>query len=245
MNNNTPSRIAAAFTLQSMANNGQANGGTDIRLVPTPQIKLDGLPNFSGASTEWRREFLANLEEAAVWQGLGESLDSLVPAMSQILKGEAKDWWLDAKDEIRTWANFKTEFQGEYLSSLYLERIEEDLNRLDLEHCSSASSYILRKMALFRELGTKTEEQKIRSLVRGCPFRYQTVLSSTDKGTLSTVKTRIKELWDLEQSERARRERQDPVRVPTYQQQPTGPLVCFRCREPGHFARECPKSNRY
>ena len=87
-----------------------------------PPVKID-FPRYGGLGEEMDPvAFIEKCEEFLAVRPLSDA--EILAALTSVLTGTAKDWWMAEKGAVRTWGKFKTAFFRAFLSVDYEDEAE-------------------------------------------------------------------------------------------------------------------------
>lgn len=195
----------------------------ELSMQYNPPVKID-FPDFSNTQNEDPVEFIERCEEYFAVRPLSDP--EILAALTTVLKGTAKDWWMAERRHVRNWKQFKETFLLSFLSEDY----EEVAARKLLERKQGVKENIRDFAFHYRALCMRwkkkmIEREVVQAILRNCNPRLASLMRGTvrDVGELVKIGTQIerdfdesKRYWNQVNGEEQRRTQtsREPQRKP-------------------------------
>ncbi len=196
----TPYSAAAQSQTYNVPNVPSGFSDSHTSLQYNPPVKIE-FPGFCDTQEEDPVNFIEWCEEYFAFRPLSES--EIMAALTAVLKGTAKDWWLAEHQHVRSWKRFREVFLQSFLSEDY-----EDVAIRRLQERKQGVKESIRDFAYqYRALCMKwrsemSERDIVQAILRNCNPRLASLLRGTvkDVGELVRIGTQIER--DFEESKR-------------------------------------------
>lgn len=135
-----------------------AAGELQITIDPTRNVSKWNI-RFSGRDSKLSlHAFLERLEEFRITKNV--SISELLRGISQLLEGEALEWYRFYGKECVTWEAFVRDFKEEFLPSSYNRKTIKEIYNRTQHPTESVTSYIYTMRTYFRRLDTPLPESE-------------------------------------------------------------------------------------
>ncbi|XP_052475878.1 uncharacterized protein LOC128031594 [Carassius gibelio] len=175
---------------------------TETVPAPTylPPVKVE-FPHFGSEGETDPVSFVERCEEYLAIRPLSDS--EILAALTSVLKGTAKDWWLAEKRTVLTWNQFKEIFLRSFLNDDYEAEAERRLLERKQGSKESIRDFAFHYRALcLRWKKDMPEREMVQAILRNCNPRLASLLRGTvrDVSELVRIGTQIEK--DFEESKR-------------------------------------------
>ncbi|XP_056107831.1 uncharacterized protein LOC130085872 [Rhinichthys klamathensis goyatoka] len=165
-----------------------------------PPVKLE-FPSFCDAQEEDPVNFIEQCEEYFAVRLLSDA--EIMAALTAVLKGTAKDWWLAERQNVRNWKQFREVFLQSFLSEDYehvaMRRLQE--RKQGVKECFRDFAYRSRALCMKWKSGM-SERDIVQAVLRNCNPRLASLLRGTVKDVAELVRIGTQIERDFEESKR-------------------------------------------
>lgn len=223
---------------------------------------------FGGTRHESVNAFIERVEDLARARGVSHA--ELLQSALELLTGEPLIFYRANRDSFSTWSELCVGLREEFQKPFYTEELFEEIKRRTQGKDESIGIYLAKMVTLFGRLGTSiSETTKINILLRNISPYYQSQLSQTQITSVEHLKLLCKKLEvvksamekfaappakscslepdlayvGVEEFVSISKKSVPPELSGRPERQST--LTCYRCKEPGHLARNCPRVHCY
>lgn len=147
--------------------------------------------------------FLEEVEQLSESRGITSS--QVFHSVYELLRGDARDWYLPRKHGFIDWEDFKMKLKDAFMPINYEENLLEDIQKRTQGSDERVMLYITRMQNLFRRLSTKrpTETEQVRIIRRNLLPSLQVALSFQEANTIEDLLSKCRELeqihWQAQQ----------------------------------------------
>lgn len=221
--------------------------------------------SFSGSSSENLQRFLTKLE--TLFQGFHLSDSDKVTAVGDLLTGDAEIWFSSRQHSFNTWKELRDALKKTYQSHFY----QTDLRRKILTMRQSASEKVSHFISKVRLMNQELDEPMVSSqlipiVMANLHHRFLPLLGMREKdfsGWEDLEQSCLKAESIVEQQEKALRFQKsfqskinsteveteigetDETSVEVSALKLSSSVVCYGCKQTGHFQNACPQGKRY
>ncbi|XP_058625178.1 uncharacterized protein LOC131536335 [Onychostoma macrolepis] len=156
-----------------------------------PPVKMD-FPIFTNAFEDDPVLFVERCEEYFAVRPLSD--EEVIAALTAVLRGTAKDWWMAERKNVASWKQFKEKFLLSFLSEDYQDVAARKLAERKQGPKESLRDFAYHYRALcLRWKKDMTEKEMIQAILRNCNPRLASLLRGTvkDVGELVRLGTQI------------------------------------------------------
>lgn len=242
--------------------NMRPNTSTPIKVTPPSFVPLyKWSVKFSGEKRESVNAFLERVEDLARARRVPHS--ELLQSALDLLEGEALVWYRANRDSYGTWHELCDGLREEFQSPFYTEQLFEEIKRRTQGKDESIGMYLAKMSTLFSRLGASLrEDTKINILLRNINPYFQAQLGQTKVTSVEHLKVLCKKLETVKASidqfvpppSKARSlepelayvelsETPHLSRMSVNQREKS--MVCYKCNQSGHIARNCRQKRCY
>lgn len=147
--------------------------------------------------------FLEDIEHLAESRNISRA--QLFKSIYEILRGDARDWYLPRKTSFVNWENFKERLKEAFLPLNYEENLLEDIKKRTQGSDEKLILYVTRMQNLFKKLVVKrpTEQEQVNIIRRNLLPHLQTALTFQDTKNIEELFDKGKEVeqtqWQAQQ----------------------------------------------
>lgn len=169
-------------------------------------------------------DFLNDVEEEKNIQDVRDK--DLLKGFSYLLKGAAKVWYRNVRDEIRSWKHLKTEMKAAFSANEDDDEILEKIAQLRQKEDETFAVFEARAEELFCRLNRPLEDaEKARKLLKGINLFYRSRIRSSEVRTLRALRRECRDIEEdkpqllkLAKEERKREEKGRSFKVSSVQE---------------------------
>lgn len=147
--------------------------------------------------------FLEEIEQLSESRGITKA--QLFHSIYELLKGDARDWFLPRKYGFLDWEDFKKKLKDAFMPLQYEENLLEDIKRRTQGADERVMLYIIRMQNLFRKLSIRCppEAEQVQIIRRNLLPHLQTTLSFQETNTIEELLSKCRDAeqvqWQAQQ----------------------------------------------
>ncbi|XP_036345593.1 uncharacterized protein LOC118754828 isoform X2 [Rhagoletis pomonella] len=181
-------------------------------------------------------DFLDRIEELA---GCYQILpDQLLPTLPEILRGKALQWFRVQRQQITTWARFRTGAEKFFLPKRHITQLEDTIRQRKQMHREKAKDYILALQTLIRQHPVMCHENHLERIYDGLRVEYRLFVKRSEFQTIEEL-MELTDEYELLKNEEARQSRQAAHSLSTISNRYDARNTCWRCKRRGHQRYHC------
>ncbi|XP_067635276.1 uncharacterized protein [Eurosta solidaginis] len=214
--------------------------------------------HYAGGDTLY--DFLERIEELAECYLIKP--DQLLPTLPEILRGKALQWFRLRKQQLHTWADFRSEAGKFFLPKRHISQLEDAIRQRKQTSRENAKDYILALQTMIRRHPTLCKEDHLERIYDGLRVEYRLFVKRGEFQTIEQL-MELTDEYELLRSEEAKQsrllahslctviieeleEQNDQITnfLSTLTDRYDARNTCWRCKKRGHRRSHCNNKRR-